>query len=227
MGFPANIRAVIFDMDGVLVDSEPAMYKASIAGLREFGIEARAEDFKPFVGTGERSFIGNVVRLHGGEYHDGMKDRVYEIYCRDIDREIVRFPAVVPAIEALKKAGILLGIASAADAVKVNANIRAAGLDARDFGAIVKAGDVGKLKPAPDIFLKAASILGVEPEQCIVCEDAENGVRAAKAGGMYCLGITSTFPPERLTELGADRTAPDIGVLHELADLVQEKRKER
>ncbi len=211
--FRGKIKAVIFDMDGVLVDSEPAMYKASIAGLREFGIEAKAEDFKPFVGTGERSFIGNVVRLHGGVYSDEMKDRVYEIYCRDIDREIVRFPAVLPTVKALRASGILLAIASAADAVKVNANIRAAGLDPSDFGAVVKAGDVERLKPAPDIFLKAAEILGVRPDECIVCEDAENGVRAAKAGGMFCLGITSSFSDERLRELGADWTAPDIGAL--------------
>ena len=212
-GMREKIKAIIFDMDGVLVDSEPAMYKASIAGLREFGIEAKAEDFKPFVGTGERSFIGNVVRLHGGVYSDEMKDRVYEIYCRDVEREIVRFPAVVPTVRKLREKGYLLAVASAADAVKVNANIRASGLNATDFGAIVKAGDVKKLKPAPDIFLKAASILGAKPEECIVCEDAENGVRAAKAGGMYCLGITSTFSDGRLKELGADWTAKDIGAL--------------
>ena len=164
-GMREKIKAIIFDMDGVLVDSEPAMYKASIAGLREFGIEAKAEDFKPFVGTGERSFIGNVVRLHGGVYSDEMKDRVYEIYCRDVEREIVRFPAVVPTVRKLREKGYLLAVASAADAVKVNANIRASGLDATDFGAIVKAGDVEKLKPAPDIFLKAASILGAKPEE--------------------------------------------------------------
>jgi HAD superfamily hydrolase (TIGR01509 family) len=208
-----RIRAIIFDMDGVLVDSEPAMYKASIEGLREFGIEARAEDFRPFVGTGEKSFIGNVVRLHGGVYSDEMKDRVYEIYCRDVDREIVRFPAVVPTVRKLREKGYLLAVASAADAVKVNANIRASGLRASDFGAVVKAGDVVNLKPAPDIFLKAASLLGVDPSECIVCEDAENGVRAAKAGGMYCLGITSTFSDGRLKELGADWTAADIGAL--------------
>ena len=208
-----RIRAIIFDMDGVLVDSEPAMYKASIEGLREFGIEARAEDFRPFVGTGEKSFIGNVVRLHGGVYSDEMKDRVYEIYCRDVDKEIVRFPAVVPTVRKLREKGYLLAVASAADAVKVNANIRASGLRASDFGAVVKAGDVVNLKPAPDIFLKAASLLGVDPSECIVCEDAENGVRAAKAGGMYCLGITSTFSDGRLKELGADWTAADIGAL--------------
>lgn len=211
--FGGKIKAVIFDMDGVLVDSEPAMYKASIAGLREFGIEAKAEDFRPFVGTGEDSFIGNVVRLHGGVYRTEMKDRIYEIYCRDIDRELVRFPAVVPTVRALKEKGYLLAVASAADEVKVSANIRASGLNRGDFGAVVKAGDVEKLKPAPDIFLKAASILGVSPSECIVCEDAENGVRAAKAGGMFCLGITSTFSDERLSSLGADWTVKDIGEL--------------
>ena len=210
------IKAVIFDMDGVLVDSEPAMYKASIAGLREFGIEAKAEDFKPFVGTGERSFIGNVVRLHGGEYCDEMKDRVYEIYCRDIGKEIVLFPNTVKTVNTLHSLGYKLAIASAADEVKVEANIRAAGLPRAAFGAVVKAGDVERLKPAPDIFLKAAAILGVSPWECIVCEDAENGVRAAKAGGMLCLGITSTFPPERLRELGADFTAPTIDILCDL-----------
>ncbi len=208
-----GIKAIIFDMDGVLVDSEPAMYKASIAGLKEFGIEAKKEDFKPFVGTGERSFIGNVVRLHGGEYRDEMKDRVYEIYCRDIEENLVRFPAVVPTVRRLHELGYKMAIASAADWVKVSANIRASGLPPEAFGAVVKAGDVVNLKPAPDIFLKAAELLGVAPSECVVCEDAESGVKAAKAGGMRCLGITSTFSAERLMELGADLAASDISAL--------------
>ena len=84
------------------------------------------------------------------------------------------------------------------------------------FTAIVTAADVSKQKPDPEIFLTAAGKLGLSPEECIVCEDAISGVTGAIAGGMQVLGITTTFPAERLTQLGARWTSDHIGKLLEL-----------
>lgn len=211
--FKNRIKAVIFDMDGVLVDSEPAMARASVEALREFGFDVRPEEFLPYVGTGEKNYFGSVIRAHGGEFTPEIKAKIYETYCLNIGRDAVRFPSVPPTVAALKKAGYKLAIASSSIPLKVEVTVSAAGLDKSDFGAIVNSDDVVNLKPAPDIFLEAARRIGAEPHECFVCEDAENGVRAAKAGGMFCLGITSSFPASRLFELGADRCARDIGAL--------------
>ena len=212
-----EIKAVIFDMDGVLVDSEQVISKAAIEGLREYGIEASPEDFVPYIGTGENSYIGNVVRLHGGTYSEDMKTRIYEIYCANAERDLIRFPDVPETVSELRRRGLKLAVASSADKVKVDANMKAARIDPDCFGAVITGCDIEKLKPAPDIFLAAARKLSVRPEECIVCEDAKNGVTAAKAGGMMCLGITSSFPAETLSGLGADITSDNIKILLQYA----------
>lgn len=208
-----GIKGIIFDMDGVLVDSEPAMFKASVAGLREYGVESVPDDFRPWIGTGEKSFLGNVMRKYGVEYCDEAKYTVYNIYVRDIEKEIIRFPRVPETVEFLYNEGFALGIASAADEIKVSANVRAAHLNPDWFKVILNSASVEKLKPDPDIFLKAASVMGVDPSHCLVVEDAKSGVRAAKAGGMYCLGITSSLSAETLKGEGADWTAGAMNVL--------------
>ena len=204
------IKGIIFDMDGVLVDSEPAMYKASIMGLRDYGIEAVPEDFKPFVGTGEDRFIGNVVRLYGKEYILEMKDHVYDIYCRIVDDEIILFDEIPETLRTLKEMGLRLAVASSADTVKVEANLRAAGIPVTLFDSMLTGSMVVRKKPDPEIFLKAAEGMGLPPEACIVAEDATSGVRAAKAAGMHCFGITSTFGADVLQKIGADATGCHI-----------------
>lgn len=211
------IRGVIFDMDGVLIDSEPAMYKASVRGLADFGISAKEDDFKPYNGTGEQSFFGNVVRQYGGTYTEEMKERIYAYYFRDLEQNIRRFAGVPETVKRLRERGYALAVASASMRRKVEANLRAAGLSPELFRAVITSDDVQRLKPEPDIFLKAAAALSLEPSACLVAEDALSGVRAAKAGGMTCIGITSSLTDARLREAGADFTAPDIrGILQYL-----------
>jgi beta-phosphoglucomutase-like phosphatase (HAD superfamily) len=91
-----------------------------------------------------------------------------------------------------------MALASSADWVKINANLYKIGLPPEGWDAIVTGEDVTARKPAPDIFLKAASKLCVAPAACVVIEDAVNGVQAAKAAGMRCIAVAQTFPAERL-----------------------------
>jgi HAD superfamily hydrolase (TIGR01509 family) len=203
--------AVIFDMDGVLVDTERFIAEAAIRFLRERGVEAKPADFLPFVGTGENRFIGGVAEKYGLRLDiEEAKRRTYEIYAEIVHGQLEPLPGVKDFIAAARARGLKLAVASSADAVKIGINLREAGIPEETFGAIVSAHDVTHTKPDPEIFLVAAAKLGVPPAGCLVVEDALNGVKAAKAAGMRCLGLTTTFPADRLLEAGADAVAPDL-----------------
>ncbi|MBQ6819616.1 MAG: HAD-IA family hydrolase [Clostridia bacterium] len=214
------IQAVIFDMDGVLVDSEFAMRTAAILALKEWGVFAEHEDFIPFTGAGEDRFVGGVAELHGVPYVVEMKHRAYAIYLEICNDTIHRFPEIPETVERLSAMGLKIAIASAADAIKVNANIGAAGINPMYLGALVTGDDVQKKKPDPAAFLLAAEKLGVEPQYCVVIEDAVNGIKAAVNAGMKSVGIPSSFAPEELLAAGADAIADETRLLPELlADL--------
>jgi HAD superfamily hydrolase (TIGR01509 family) len=219
-----TIEAIIFDMDGVLTDSEPVITKAATLALAEFGVMASEADFHPFTGTGEDRFIGGVAELHGVPYRLEMKKRTYEIYLDIVDAEIGIYPGIPEMLAILSGMGIRLAVASSADAVKVKANLKAAGIGLNLFAAVCSGEDVVHKKPAPDIFLLAAEKLGVLPEKCLVVEDAVTGVKAACAAGMRCVGISTSFPAETLLAAGAADVLPET---HMLAQYIQAKLQER
>ncbi len=201
MSEPPAIRAVIFDMDGVLTDSEPLINAAAVAMFREKGMAVRPEDFLPFVGAGEDRYIGGVAEKYGQLLDlPAAKRRTYEIYLDLVPAQLRAFPGATELVRVCRQAGLRLAVASSADAVKVNANLRQIGLPPDAWDAVVTAEDVRSKKPAPDIFLAAATKLGLAPQQCVVVEDALNGVQAAKAAGMRCVAVAQTFPPARLQD---------------------------
>lgn len=201
------IRAVIFDMDGVLTDSEPLINQAAVAMFRELGLPVQPEDFLPFVGTGEDRYIGGVAEKYGFPL-DGpaAKKRTYEIYLDLVPRELKGFPGAHVLVKNCRLADLKVAVASSADLVKIEANLRQIELDPASWDAIVTGEDVVNKKPAPDIFLAAAAKLGVPPAACVVIEDAVNGVQAAKAAGMRCVAVAQTFPAEKLRQ--ADLVRP-------------------
>ncbi len=207
------IKAIVFDMDGVLIDSEQVMSKAAILALKEFGVNAQPYDFIPFMGQGENSFIGNVARKYNVEYQYAMKYRAYEIYDELVSNEAKLFPNIKETITALKKRGYRISLASGADMMKVSSNIKAIGMEESDFEAFVTGNDVTRNKPEPDIFLLAAEKMKINPAYCLVCEDTISGIKAAKAAGMQCLGITSSLQSEVLKNSGADETSDSIHIL--------------
>lgn len=207
------VKGIIFDMDGVLIDSEQLMTKSAILALKEFGVEAQPQDFIPYMGQGENSFIGNVARKYNVEYQYAMKYRAYEIYDSLVCDEAVLFPHIKETICELKNRGYRVSLASGADLVKVTSNIKAIEMEEKDFNALVTGNDVTKNKPAPDIFLLAAERMKLSPAYCMVCEDTISGIKAAKSAGMQALGITSSLQKEVLMYAGADITAENINVL--------------
>lgn len=204
------MNAVIFDMDGVLTDSESVINEAAIRGLREYGINPQPTDFEPFVGMGEDRYIGGVAEAYGLRYIPDMKRRVYQIYLEILPDRLVPFPGVHKLLDTLDHAGLHIALASSADRIKVTANLEAIHVGTDRFAALVTGEDVERKKPAPDIYLEASRQLGVAPVCCCVVEDAVSGVQAAKAAGMRCIAVTTSFDADELLSAGADCVRPGL-----------------
>ncbi|MFN8473970.1 MAG: HAD-IA family hydrolase [Anaerolineae bacterium] len=201
MSASPTIHAVIFDMDGVLTDSEPLINAAAVAMFKEQGLTVQPDDFLPFVGTGEDRYIGGVAeKYHFALDPEAAKRRTYAIYLDLVPQQLQAFPGVSDLVHACRAAGLRVAVASSGDRVKVTANLRKIGLPIDSWDAVVVGEEVEHKKPAPDIFLLAAQKLGLTPAECVVVEDAVNGIQAAKAAGMRCVAVAQTFPPERLQE---------------------------
>lgn len=201
----AKIQAVLFDMDGVLVDSEPVILAAAMAGLAEYGVQAKPDDFMPFIGAGEDRFIGGVAEKYGLVYQTEMKTRVYRIYQEIVPLKLKVYDGVVVLLTSLQSQGLKNALASSADLVKITANLRVAKISEAFFATIVSGEDVVQKKPAPEIYLKAAQKIGIPAANCIVVEDALNGIKAAKAAGMKCIAVATSFTKEFL-----QREKPDF-----------------
>jgi HAD superfamily hydrolase (TIGR01509 family) len=195
----SRIQAVIFDMDGVLTDSEPLICAAAMSMFQEMGLQVQAADFVPFVGTGEDRYIGGVAK----KYHfpvdlGAAKRRTYEIYLRLVPTQLRAFPGAQALVRQCQESRFRIALASSADEIKILANLRQIGLPPESWDAIVTAENVVHKKPAPDLFLQAAKQIGMAPVECVVVEDAVNGVQAAKAAQMRCVAVAHSFSSEQL-----------------------------
>lgn len=216
-----RISAVIFDMDGVLTNSEPLINAAAIQMFKEKGLTVKPEDFLPFVGTGEERYVGGVAEKYQFPMDTRQaKERTYEIYLDLVPSQLEPFPGVHELISLCRQANLRVAVASSADRIKVVANLEKIGLPAEMWDTVVTGELVQHKKPAPDIFLAAAHSLGVEPSACVVVEDAVNGIQAAKAAGMRCIAVAQTFPADRLWE--ADVVREKIADVR-VSDLVPEE----
>lgn len=220
----SEIEGVIFDMDGVLVDSEPAMAKASVEGMAHFGIHAEESDFIPYIGTGEETYLGRVLEKYGGSYSSEIASYIYDIFCNIAQKHIIAFPGAIDTIAKLHERGYKTAIASSSVKRKLDATIKAINMNSGMLDALVCGSDVIKRKPDPEIFLTASSKAALSPDRCLVVEDALSGVKAAKAAGMYCFGITTTYTADVLNEAGADFSGASV---KELLKYLPEKCKER
>jgi len=203
---------LIFDMDGVLVDSEPFICEAAMRMFETtYGQIVKREDFAPFVGAGEDRFIGGVAEKYGISLSMPRdKFRTYEIYLDIIRGRLDPLPGAVGFVKLVKQRGLKSAVATSADRVKMEGNLREIKLSPADFDAIITGDDVAKKKPDPEIFLLAAMRLDAQPAECLVIEDAPNGIAAAKAAGCRCLGLTSSFSEQTLRDAGADFVAHDL-----------------
>lgn len=210
-----RVSAVLFDMDGVLCNSEERSRLAGVDLFAEMGVQVSEADFFPFMGTGEANFLGGVAQLHGVKDFDvsSAKARFFQIYLEKYAKPNsgLGFPGALDLITQCKAAGLKVALASSADRLKIDANLAAAGLPFSVFDAIVSADAFKNLKPAPDIFLAAAKALDVSTVECVVVEDALAGLQAAKAAGMRCIAVTTTLGDDKLVQEGPSLIKKDIG----------------
>ncbi|NLJ70735.1 MAG: HAD family phosphatase [Clostridiaceae bacterium] len=211
-----NEYAILFDMDGVLVDSEPALAQVASEIFREADIPASPEDFTPYIGTGEDTYLGEVVRKYGHEFDPGIKYKVYDRYIAEAEKYVKTFPGTLDLLNTLKSKGIKMAVVSSADLIKVEANIKALGFN--DFDAVITGSDVKRKKPFPDIYLLAANKIGIEPANCIVVEDATAGIESGNAAGMITIGYTSTIGRNDMLAAGADHV---VDTFFQLKDLIK------
>ena len=210
----AKAKAIIFDMDGVLCDSEPFILEAAMWMFEiSHKIKVVAEDFLPFVGAGEDRYLGGVANKYGIKLNlNTAKASVYARYLTIIKGRLQPMNGVKEFIVICRQRGQKLAVATSADLIKMEGNLQELGLPPDTFDTCVNGLDIAHKKPNPEIFLTAAARLNIPATDSIVIEDAPNGIVAAKAAGAHCLGLTSSFSENELKEAGADWVAKDLSI---------------
>lgn len=195
------IKGVLFDMDGVLVDSETFICKAAIEMFHEKGIAVKEHDFQPFVGMGENRYIGGVAEKYNLELDIvEAKARTYQIYEVITKGQLGPLPGALELITFCRTRGLKLALATSADRIKMEVNLKAIGLSTESFQSTINGLEVERKKPFPEIYVKASVNLELKPEECLVVEDAVSGIKAAKSAGCRCLAVTTSFRREDLFE---------------------------
>lgn len=203
------IDTIIFDMDGVLVDSEYTFLRSKTDMLHAEG-HFKEESYQyQFMGT-TADFMWQTMKEElqlprsVDEYIAEMNQRREAIIAKDGVRAIKH---VQEFVKALAEAGFKLGVASSSRKTEIESHLIALGLRPY-FSQLVSGEEVTHSKPAPDVFLKTAALLEANPKNCVVFEDTHNGSKAAKAAGMYCIGFAN--PDYPVQELIADEIIQDF-----------------
>jgi HAD superfamily hydrolase (TIGR01509 family) len=209
-------KLVIFDCDGVLVDSERITNEVFCTMLNELGLAVTLEDmFERFVGRSLPQCMALIAEMRGGEpipatFHEDLRMRAGTAL-RDHVKPI---PGIEAALSALQTSYC---VASSGEHAKIRLTLGATGLLPLFEGKIFSVVDVEHPKPAPDVFLLAARTMGVDPSRCVVVEDTPTGIRAAVAAGMHAIGFAMHTPPQRLIDAGAHEILVDM---HELPSVL-------
>ncbi|MFH1255755.1 MAG: HAD family phosphatase [Candidatus Diapherotrites archaeon] len=197
------IKAVIFDLDGVLIDSMEQHCKTELQPLHEMGVPATMEELHEFIGVPAGDFFKAMLKKYGKKGDpEKLLERKYALMEFGAEK-IPAFPGAIELVESLKSSGFLIAVGSSSRTFFVEKALAAIGLKEK-IPVIASSSEVKQGKPAPDIFLLAAKKLSLEPKECVVIEDAIQGVNAAKAAGMKCIAVTNSFPAEKLKAAGAE-----------------------
>lgn len=204
--------AVIFDMDGVLADTESLIADATIRMFQDcYGVALTADDFRPFIGTGAVRYVEGPAEAANIsiDLDEALRVRHENFVALLAGGACHALPGAIELVNAIADhETLLLGLATSSPQKKAEETWQAIGLPSQRFDALVSGDMVTHKKPHPEIYLHAASLLEVEPAACVVIEDALTGVTAAKAAGMQCIAVTNSFRREALCN--ADRVVDSL-----------------
>ncbi len=188
-----EIRAVLFDMDGVIVDSEPQHIQAFQKTLASHGHTLDHENYQTyFAGKTDQKGLEDFLQTHTDS--TPIEDLLAEKTGHFLDiaeNDITPYAGIIDVIQGLRKKGIKLALVTGS--VRQEVEVILSALNIRDaFDVIITADDVRTGKPDPEGYTKAVAAIGYDPEQCVIIEDSPSGVNAAVAAGIRCIAITTT-----------------------------------
>ena len=203
-------RVILFDMDGVLVNTEPLHYRLWKQVFAEQGIDLTFEAYKGCIGANGKRLMELVLEHYGLDFRGekALFDRYYQLKEENLRYgDIPRIEGVAETLAELQKRGYRMAVASSSTQDYIDLCTERVGI-APYFQVRFSAQWVKNTKPAPDVFLAAAERMGAKPEDCVVVEDSTNGTLAAKAAGMRCIGFDNPDSP------GQSLDAADVRIDH-------------
>lgn len=216
MRLPRPPSAVVFDMDGLLFDTERVYEQAAMAAAAELGYELDSAFHRTTVGSPWPVIRGLLLDRYGATFAaEDLREAARRIFGELVERERLLKPGALELLDLLDKLGLPRAIATTSSRATVQRHLEAHDLVGR-FHQIVAHGDYARHKPAPDPFLKAAEQLGVAPELCLALEDSHNGVRAASAAGMMTIMVPDLLPPTEEIRALCTHIVLDLHEVHRL-----------
>ena len=189
------IKAVLFDLDGVLVNSEPVNVAAGVHAFRDLGIVLPSEEQKLIMGRHPADYNKVFKYAFDKDWMVGRHHKYYEKYYH----KAKKFPHARKLILAIKRNGLKVAIVTASERSTVDRALKLIGLTGA-FDAKITFENCKVRKPAPDPYLAAARRLKVKPSECVVIEDSIPGVASAKSAKMKCIAVTNSFPASKLKQ---------------------------
>jgi beta-phosphoglucomutase len=196
-----SYKAILFDMDGIIVDSEPLHVAAFQIVLKDHGYDLSREQYKQhFAGRTDEAGFRHYFNFMGEpiEVPIIMHEKA-KTYLALAASQLVPYPDVIEFIQNLAKHKVRLALVTGSLRAEAEVTLKAFNLTGL-FSAIIAAEDIDHSKPNPEGYLKGAKALSVEPADCIIIEDAPSGVQAAKAAGIRCVAVTNTHTAEELAD---------------------------
>lgn len=194
-----NIKAVLWDMDGVIVDTGELHYKTWVEVLRKYGVDYTREQFTRYFGMNNQSIMKLLLGDRATpEMMKSIPEEKEELFRQRLNTQLKPYPGVIDCLEMFHQRGYRQAVASSAPDENIVVILRNLRLEDA-FDALVSGLEMPG-KPAPDVFLKAADEVGVLAGDCLVIEDSLAGVAAAKKAGMSCLAVANTNPREALNQ---------------------------
>lgn len=194
------IKGVIFDMDGVLVDNRDVHIEAFRQLFTQYGLTFDREKFMPSFGmTNDQIFKWQAPELLKRFSIEQLSREKEERYRSLFEKAIAPTAGLVDFLKGLKQRGIRIAVGSSGGMANVEFVLSRCHI-AEYFDAIANGDMITRGKPDPEVYLLAAQLLGLDPHECVVCEDAPVGIQAARAAGMKVVALATTFPREKLTD---------------------------